>query len=369
MSADSLPTHSAALDAARAAGLSDPHARRVARVERLVGRAAAERYGPEAAARLGDVLARLRAGGPDAFDGVAETLAGTPTETLLAIVRTLTAGFHLVNKAEQVEIVRVNHERALAATPDAPRAESIARAVLTLRDAGFSADEALALIARIDIQPTLTAHPTEARRRTILLHQQAAARGLDALTSGTLTPDEAAETEADVENRLRLLLATDEVRPSAVTVRDEVRHGLYFAATTVWDTVPRIHADLRRAVRAAYGDDAADRLPAAAGVLRLRSWIGGDRDGNPNVTPEATAWAFRTHREDALRLHRRACDALRLVLSVSDQQAPLPPDLMASVEAGRAAAPLNERRWRQNAHEPVRLKLMQMTARIDALLG
>ena len=364
-----LPTRGGALAATRAAGLSEPHGQRVALVERLVGRAAAERYGPEAAALLGDVLARVRAGGSDAFDGVAETLAGTPTDRLLAVVRTLTAGFHLVNKAEQLEIVRVNRERSVAATPHAPRAESIAQAILTLRDAGLSADDALALIARIDIQPTLTAHPTEARRRTILLHQQAAARGLDALTSGALTPDEAAETQADVENRLRLLLATDEVRPSAVTVRDEVRHGLFFVATTIWETVPRIHADLRRAVRAAYDDAAAERLPAAAGVLRLRSWIGGDRDGNPNVTPETTAWAFGAHRDDALRLHRRACDALRLVLSVSDQQAALPPELMASVEAGRTAAPLDERRWRQNAHEPVRLKLMQMTARIDALLG
>ncbi len=361
------PTSSAALAAAQAAGLSEPHARRVALVERLVGRAAVERYGPEAGALLADVLARVRQDGPDAFDAVADTLADAPTERLLAVVRTLTAGFHLVNKAEQIEIVRVNRARAMDATPETPRGESMAEAVRHLCDAGLDAEAALALVARLDIQPTLTAHPTEARRRTMLLHQQAAAAGLDALTTpGALTPDEAADTLADVENRLRLMLTTDEVRPAAVTVRDEIRHGLYFVATTIWDTVPRIHADLRRAFAETYGVEIPDGQ--LDGLLRLRSWIGGDRDGNPNVTPEVTAWAFRAHRDDALRLHRRAVDALRLELSVSDQQVDFPDALAASVEADRAAAPLDERRWRQNTHEPIRLKLMQVAERIGALI-
>jgi phosphoenolpyruvate carboxylase len=352
------------LDAAHSAGLSEPLARRVALVERLVGRVAVERYGREAGALLADVLADVRAHGPDAFDRVAARFADTPTERLLAVVRTLTAGFHLVNKAEQIEIVRVNRERAMAATPGEPRSESVAAAVAHLKGAGLPCADALALVGRLDVQPTFTAHPTEARRRTVLLHQQAAAEGLDRLTSGRLTPDEAAETEAEVENRLRLLLTTDEVRPAEVTVQDEVRHGLYFVATTVWDVVPRIHADIGRAFRDVYGAEV--EVPD---VLRVRSWIGGDRDGNPNVTPETTAWTFRVHREDALRLHRRALDALRLTLSVSDQQADLPDALRASVDADRTAAPLDERRWRQNAHEPVRLKLMQMTERIDALLA
>ena len=357
------PAHDSALVAARAAGLSEPLARRVALVERLVGRVAVERYGDAAGALLADVLATVREHGPDGFDDVAARLADAPTEHLLAAVRTLTAGFHLVNKAEQIEIVRVNRDRAMTATPGAPRAESVAAAVAHLRASGLDAEAALALVARLDIVPTLTAHPTEARRRTVLLHQQAAARGLDALTAGTLTPDESAETRAEVENRLRLLLTTDEVRPSEVTVRDEVRHGLYFAATTVWDTVPRITADVARAFRETY--DAEVDVPD---LLRLRSWIGGDRDGNPNVTPDETAWTFRAHRDDALRLHRRAVDALRVTLSVSDQQADLPEALRASVEADRDAAPLDARRWRQNAHEPFRLKLMQMSERLGALI-
>ena len=354
----------AALDAARSAGLTDVHARRVALVERLVLRVARERYGDGVVGHVEGWLAGVRAGGAAAFDGVAEAVAGEPVETLGGVLRTLTAYFHLVNKAEQIEIVRVNRERELGASAESPRGESVMDAVAALERAGRSVDEARALVGRLDIQPTLTAHPTEARRRTVLHHQQEAAAALDRLTSPGLTPAEAEAAEAEALNRLRLLLATDEVRPAAVTVRDEVRHGLYFVATSIWEVVPRIHADLRRAFAEVYGAPALSFPP----VLRYRSWIGGDRDGNPNVTAEVTAWTLRAHREDALRLHRRALDGLRLDLSVSDQQVAFPPELRASVEADREVVALPDRRWRQNAHEPVRLKVMQMAAKLDRLI-
>ena len=170
-------------------------------------------------------LSQVRRAGAAAFDGVTEAVAGASVETLEGVLRTLTAYFHLVNKAEQIEIVRVNREREVGASAEAPRGESVMEAIADLKRAGRSVDEARALVARLDIQPTLTAHPTEARRRTVLHHQQEAAAALDRLTSGGLTPAEADAAEAEALNRLRLLLATDEVRPAAVTVRDEVRHG------------------------------------------------------------------------------------------------------------------------------------------------
>ena len=363
-----------ALAAARSAGLTDVHARRVARVEDLVLRVARERYGDATTDLASDWLGRVRADGPAAFDALAAEIEEASVETLSDVLRALTAYFHLVNKAEQIEIVRVNRERERAATPDAPRGETVAAAVAGLAAAGTTRDEAVALIRQLDIQPTLTAHPTEARRRTILLHQQAAAAALDRLDDPELTPAEAADAETEALNRLRLLLATDEVRPAAVTVRDEVRHGLYFVATTIWDTVPTIHRDARRALAQHYppsGDDRPDdgRPDDLGPFLRYRSWIGGDRDGNPNVTADVTAWTLRAHREDALRLHRRALAGLRLDLSVSRRQADLGDEIAASVEADRDVVELPERRWRQNEFEPVRLKVMQMGAKLDRLIA
>ena len=358
-------------DAARKAGLTDVHARRVALVERMVLQVARERYGDATADQTARWLARSRADGPAAFDALAAEVEAEPVGALAAVLRTLTAYFHLVNKAEQIEIVRVNREREMAAAGGAPRGESVQEAVADLKARGLDADQARALVARLDIQPTLTAHPTEARRRTVLLHQQQAAAALDRLTGDgpPLTPAEAAQAEREALDRLRLLLATDEVRPAAVTVRDEVRHGLYFVATSIWDVVPRLHADLDRAFRQSYGQPAqTPGGPDLGAILRYRSWIGGDRDGNPNVTPEVTAWTLRAHREDALRLHRRELDRLRLDLSVSSRQVTFPDALADAIEADRDVAPLPERRWRQNAHEPVRLRLMQMGEKLDHLI-
>ncbi|GAB5535009.1 MAG: phosphoenolpyruvate carboxylase [Rubricoccaceae bacterium] len=353
-----------ALAAAQSAGLTDVHARRVARVEHLVLHVAHERYGDAAADLASSWLTRVRNDGPAAFDALATEIETQDVDTLSDVLRTLTAYFHLVNKAEQIEIVRVNRERERAATPEAPRGESVAAAISGLAESGRSMDETLDLIRQLEIEPTLTAHPTEARRRTVLLHQQAAAAALDRLDDDELTPAEAAEAETEALNRLRLLLATDEVRPGKVTVRDEVRHGLYFVATSIWKTVPKIHRDARRALAQTYEEDVPDLPP----FLRYRSWIGGDRDGNPNVTADVTAWTLRAHREDALRLHRRAVDQLRLSLSVSSRQVELPGELAESVEADRDLVELPERRWRQNEFEPIRLKLMQMSAKIGRLI-
>ena len=367
-----------ALAAALAAGLTPALALRAALAERLVLEVAAERFGAGVADRAAELLALSRDGGPEALEAVARPLAEAPTDEIAGVLRALAAYFHLVNRAEQHEIVRVNRERARAATPEAPRRESIVEAVRTLKAGGATREEALGWVRSLDIQPTLTAHPTEARRRTILLHLGEAGRLLDALGRDDLTPAERDRDREALLGRLRLLLATDEVRTNAVTVQDEVRNGLYFVATTIWDVIPEIHRDLRRAFRRAYGEGSDDeRSPEASGgarastfgpLLRYRSWIGGDRDGNPNVTPEMTAWALGVHRGEALRLHRRALNDLRLQLSVSDRQAPTPPALTRSIEADRGLVDLEARRWRQNAHEPVRLKLLLMAAKLDALL-
>ncbi|OZC04480.1 phosphoenolpyruvate carboxylase [Rubricoccus marinus] len=385
------PALSAALDS----GLTPSLALRNALAERLVMDVAQERYGAEVTDLAQQLLAQSREKGTDGFDALAKPLAEASVEEIAGLLRTLTAYFHLVNKSEQHEIVRVNRKRAQNATPEAPRRESIADAVHQLKEAGASREQALEWVRSLDIQPTLTAHPTEARRRTVLLHQGEAARLLDALGDDDLTPAERDDAREGLMNRLRLLLATDEVRTNAVTVEDEVRNGLYFVATTIWDVIPSIHRDLRRAFREAYGEEeggssqlavaeaasgargedssnpqSPDPSPSTFGpIVRYRSWIGGDRDGNPYVTPEVTAWTLRAHREDALRLHRRALDEVRLELSVSDRQAEMPDALRESIDADREVVRLDDRRWRQNEHEPIRLKLLLMAAKIDGLLA
>ncbi len=357
---------------AEGSGISTPLSRTVNLLGALLGRAVRARYGDDAF-DLAETLRRRC--GEGAHDEAARLLEDQSLDRLVALLRAFTTFFHLVNKAEQLEILRINRDRARKASPGEPRAESVAAAIHALKEEGHSLDEVLALIAKLDIQPTLTAHPTEARRRTILFHQQRLADLLGTLRDHDTTPAEDDALVGEIEDTIRLLLATDEIRSTAVTVEDEVRHGLYFVATSIWHTIPRIHADLHRALETYYRDEIEASTPSLSPthspLLRYRSWIGGDRDGNPRVTAEVTEWTLRVHRGEALRLYRHALDKLRLVLSVSDRQTPGDPfaALRASIEKDREKVDLDERRWRQNAHEPVRLKLLLMIAKLDRLLA
>ncbi|MEM1042322.1 MAG: phosphoenolpyruvate carboxylase [Bacteroidota bacterium] len=355
---------------AEGSGISAPLSRTVNLLGGLLGRAVRARYGDDAFDLVETLRGLCR---EEQHDEAARLLDSQPLDRLVALLRAFTTFFHLVNKAEQLEILRINRDRAREASPDAPRAESVMAAVHALKEQGCSLDDVLALVGALDVQPTLTAHPTEARRRSILFHQQRIADLLGGLRERDTTPAEDDALVGEIESVVQLLLATDEIRSAAVTVEDEVRHGLFFVATSIWETVPRIHADLRRALNTYYDEEEVRAQHAASlpPLLRYRSWIGGDRDGNPRVTAEVTEWTLGVHREDALRLYRRALDHLRLTLSVSERQTP--GDAFAalrdSIEQDREAVALPARRWRQNAHEPVRLKLMLMQAKLDRLLS
>jgi phosphoenolpyruvate carboxylase len=352
-------------------GISGPLSRNVNLVGGLLGEAVAERHGPA----MLELVERLRLLCRDAAqeendarrDEAARLIAEQDVDTLRAVLRAFTTFFHLVNKAEQIEVARINRVREQRATADAPRPESISEAIHLLARDGHDAAEVHALLARLDIQPTLTAHPTEARRRSILLRQGEVAAALDRLTDPRLTPSEADGLVAEVRNAISLLLATDEVRTRAVTVQDEVRHGLFFLATSIWRTVPRVHQDVREALRARFG---AEAVPAELPLfLRYRSWIGGDRDGNPGVTARLTQWTLAEHRRDALKLHRRTLNELRLLLSVSSAQVPVPAALGERAEALAEAVALPAATRATLTGEPYRLLLMAMMAAVDRLIA
>lgn len=295
----------------------------------------------------------------------AEHIETLSNETIRWLLRAYTTFFHLVNQAEQQEIVRINRARAQASTVEQPRPESIDAAVATLKQRGYSLDEALAVVGQVDIQPTFTAHPTEARRRSILFKQNAIAALLTYLRRYEATPDEREATRTAIRNQIRLMLATDEVRAGKVTVEMEIDHGLYFLRNTIWNVVPRLHADLRRAFQRHYGTTP-DDLP---NVLRFRSWIGSDRDGNPNVTPDVTRYAARAQRHATLAQYHAALRDLRRDLSLSDRQVATPDALQASLAEEAQHVTLPEDQAAQFAHEPYRQKLTYMRRKLERLLA
>ncbi|MEM9167496.1 MAG: phosphoenolpyruvate carboxylase [Planctomycetota bacterium] len=315
---------------------------------------------------IDDAAAACRAGDAEGLEQAAGVLAPLTTFELGALLAAQTLRFHLINKAEQLSIVQVNRERERHATPQQPRKESIAEAVRHLHQTGRSLEDALTLLGEISIEPTLTAHPTEARRRTILRKQEEIAEHVTRLRSDDLIPTERRDTEAALERLMVVLLGTDDVRNERLHVIEEVRNGMYFLSGPIWKTIPALYRDLRAALHETYGGCPAE-LPI---VLRYRSWIGGDRDGNPNVTPEITRQTLALMRQEAVKLHTAELWDLRHHLSLSTRRVPAPDELIASVEQDLRDLPglLPADVARHLRVEPYRIKIHAMIARLATVV-
>ncbi|MEA2478411.1 MAG: phosphoenolpyruvate carboxylase [Thermoleophilaceae bacterium] len=310
---------------------------------------------------LGDALGdAVRADGGD----VALELTA-PTESLAAcdaqrLARALTRHLQLVNLAEDNDRIRRLRRDELACAPDPPGG-SLAAAVTELAGGGVSADDMRALLAALEVRLVLTAHPTEARRRTTVEKQARAFAELRRLDERAALPREEREARERLCAVVEELWRTDDARANALTVLDEVNAGLVYLGTTLYEVVPRVYRDLEAALSECYPGE---RIAVPA-LLRFGSWIGGDRDGNPNVTAAVTREAIGVMRDACLALHeiwiRRLAPQVSLSSRLGGNPAVLVP-LLADFErrAPEAAARLTA----LHPHEPYRRVLELIAARV-----
>jgi phosphoenolpyruvate carboxylase len=261
-------------------------------------------------------------------------VAGAGVAEARDLLRAFSAYFALVNLAEQLQRGWVLRERARA-QPGAPRAESIPAAVAQLAGDGVTAAELQAWLDHAAIVPVFTAHPTEARRRTTLERLRRVADVVERLHAPDLLPGDDAEIARRVEEEVVCLWQSDDVRAARMTVLDEVNNGLYYFEAGLFDLVPRLYRDLESAL-AAYYPGNRFRVPP---LLRFGSWIGGDRDGNPFVTPETTVEAVRRLRVAAIRRHVASIEELSRRLSQSTREVGVSVELTAALAAADARDP------------------------------
>ena len=327
-----------------------------------------ERMGDDFIQILGDFpklgQQALDEGNVEAFNKLQAYFENASAKELKEFLRINTTFFHLVNSLEQHEISRINRQREFEETPEKPRNESILEAVHKMKEAGYSLEEAVGVFAKMDIQPTITAHPTEARRRSILTKQFEIADMISALGGDLLTTDEQKQMKNEIVNQLLLLLMTDEVRAERMSVEDEVENGLFFFSHTIWDVVPTLYNDIRMALETYYGDFG--ELPI---ILKYRSWIGSDRDGNPNVTSTVTWRTIIEQRKAALTMYLKKLDHLRRYLSLSYKETSISTALKKSLHEEERANPLSELYERRYQREPYRRKLTHMMQRIQEQLN
>ncbi len=300
---------------------------------------------------------------PDAreLSALLADVSALPTELGALTARAFTLFFLLINTAEQVH--RVRRRSAYERSENTPAQVASARwAMSELKSRGNSADDVAAAIARLDVQPVLTAHPTESSRRTLLALQSRVAELL--LRRDTIAAAERDALEDALDAEVELLWLTSEVRQDRPTVMDEVSNVLWYLETRLLDAVEGARGALVRAFEDEFVESVVVR---DANPLRIGNWVGGDRDGNPFVTPDVTIAALRRASHVMLGRYRNALDDLAERLSVSSRFADIPEVLRKSLEADSVALPaVWEANARRNEDEPLRLKVTFMAARISA---
>ncbi|HEX9921168.1 MAG TPA: phosphoenolpyruvate carboxylase, partial [Anaerolineae bacterium] len=242
-----------------------------------------------------------------------------------AVARAFTIYFELVNVAEETHRVRVLRRREREAHPR-PLKGSLAAAVATLWDKGFEESEMARLLAQLHIELVFTAHPTEAKRRSVLSKMRRIAQALTELEIRDLLPTEEEALLNQIRAEITSLWLSERTRTAKPTVTDEVRTGLYYFDTTLWEAVPAVYDALDQALARYYPN-----LKPPPRFLSFGSWVGGDRDGNPNVTTEVTAETLRLHFGQAVERHRFNARELERSLSFSDRLMQVSPALKDSL--------------------------------------
>jgi len=199
-----------------------------------------------------------------------------------------------------------------------------------MREAGITDEAARGWLSQIEVTLVFTAHPTEIARRTVLFKRQSIAHQLEELDRLPLSKRDAAQHEQAIITEITSLWQTDEVRRRRPTVKDEIRMGLDYYPTVLFDTLPKFYEGLALDFREAYGGNLTARdLPP---VLLFGSWIGGDRDGNPSVTPECTRDALQISTHLILDYYLERLDDLIWRLTPSTLQVDASPNLVAALE-------------------------------------
>ncbi len=249
-----------------------------------------------------------------------EMVHALPVERAVLLTRAFAFYFELINLAE------TNHRKrrrvALRLSGQAGRQRgSLEGTFCEMRRVGIGAEEALNWLRRVLIVPVFTAHPTEAARRTVMFKRRRIGEFLEALDRIPLPEQDMARLEELVLAEITGLWQTDEVRSRRPTVYDEVKMGLDYYDVSIFETLPELYREISASLRAAY-DLEIDPLELPL-VLRFGSWIGGDRDGNPFVTPDVTRAALQLARGHLLLYYQRQLDLIIDLLTTSAQQRPV----------------------------------------------
>ena len=306
----------------------------IRRLGAQLGDALVRQHGPELLQRVEQVRAMARGLRRDEESGaaLAEVLDDVEVVEAIHLVRAFTVYFHLANTAEQVHRIEDLNAAGLAGS------HRFAETVHKLLELGIDRSDLVAAARSADLRPVFTAHPTEASRRSILDKLTEIAVLIERRCETVCGPAGQRRIDRRVDELIDAIWQTDELRRERPDPVDEARSILYFLIEIAADGVPELFDDVDAVLRSIGGSLDGPQVP-----VRFGSWVGGDRDGNPNVTPATTLEVLKFQRGRALRL--LVAEIEELTSSPMSRRRPA---------SGRWSSMAGEARWAAAADPPTR---------------
>eukprot|EP00741_Cyanophora_paradoxa_P020978 tig00021319_g20252.t1 len=291
------------------------------------------------------------------------------------VVRAFNVYFNLLAVAEEQIKHRTRRRLVKKLAYDQPLwFGSFDHTVREFRAKGVSQKQMQKLLDSLEYIPVLTAHPTESRRRTTMECLRRIYKLSESLDDPRMSKGDKEETMKYLESEIHVLWCTDELRTQRPQVRDEVKNGLFYFRESLFSATLQTYRYLERALDRIYGDEMGTPLRVPT-ILRFGSWIGGDRDGNPFVTPAVTTMACRLQSREIIREYIRRMAALAHEISHSSQFCKVSEELLMSIERdSEAAAHATNLKSglgifgddpERYSREPYRRKLCMMTHRLE----
>jgi len=335
------------------------HAREVNQDVRELGTLLGEIITEQTSQEAFDVVERIRnaaiayrRGDAEDREVIHETLDGLSPEQEDVVARAFTTYFELINLAEERQRVREIREGSQEGT----LADSVRESVEELAERDLDAETVERVLDDVLIQPTFTAHPTEARRKTVKAKLRSVSTHLEQLDEVRLTDHEAADVERDLEAEVTSLWQTPQVRDRRPEVTDEALNVQWYMENVLFEVISEVYDALERAI-----DDEFDEEIDVPKLYEFRSWAGSDRDGNPFVTPEVTEETLDRQQSVALPLYRDRLKTLSGVLSQDASQIDAGERLEERLEKHRERLPgVATEAEERYPHEPYRQKLKLM---------
>lgn len=298
-----------------------------------------------------------RRGDADTRDAFEDRIYTLSPDREFSVVRAFTTYFELINLAEERERIRTNRLKAEEGTIEDTIAEAIDE---------ITSDPELAeqILSDVLIEPTFTAHPTEARRKTVKAKLRSIAGHLEELDQRNLTTAESGQEWRDIESEIVGLWQTSQLRNRRPEPEDEAQNVQWYLSNTLFEIIGHVYNEIERSIAETDADIAVPQL------ISFRSWAGSDRDGNPFVTPAVTDTTLDNLRTAAISLYDAQLESLETRLSQHRRHVPKRDRLERSIQTDASQLPQKTTGVAEDLDEPYRVKLAYMRerlARVDDL--